>query len=75
MYVKGKLYYKAFTLGLLDGNFNVVKLYEEWKGVEKNEYEALSFYQNAANNGSIKAIYRIGKIYECDKLKLTHFFP
>jgi TPR repeat protein len=43
--------------------FNLGLLYEDGLGVEKNIDRALAYYRRGADNGSVKAVFRLGIMY------------
>ena len=49
--------------GFGEAAFNLGILYEDGLGVDANIERALSYYRRGAENGSVKAQFRIGKLY------------
>ena len=63
-----KWYRKAAEVGYAQAQYALGRLYEEGKGVEKDEEEALDWYSRAADGGWARAMYRIGVCYEEGKV-------
>lgn len=49
--------------GFGEAAFNLGMLYEDGLGVDKNMPRALTYYRRGADNGSQKAVFRLGLIY------------
>jgi TPR repeat protein len=62
------LAYKAFLTaakeGHVDSQFNVALMYEQGIGVDKDEKEAVVWYDKAASQGSAAAQFNLGVLYE-----------
>jgi TPR repeat protein len=54
-----KYYRSSAEKGFAQAEFNLARMYEKGKGVEKNMKLALDYYQRAANQGLLEAQQRL----------------